>query len=199
MNETDFLAEFGESRSEGAFAEIVRRYTNLVYSVARRRVANDAMAQEVAQIVFIRLAKAELAELRHLALGKQAPEIEGKDLDDHEMRLSDHRGKVVVLVFWGKPYSEASEHQKLAERMVGRPFAVLGVLGDSDLTPARAIIEQAGITWPSFADGRGGPIWRAWNIHSWTSVYVLDAQGVIRHRDLRGTQLERAVEALLRE
>src|SRR6266487_5759063 len=58
MNGTDLLAEFRENRSEIAFGELVRRYTNLVYSVARRRLSNDSLAQEVTQTVFIRLAKA---------------------------------------------------------------------------------------------------------------------------------------------
>src|SRR5204863_4757812 len=49
---------FRASRAETAFRELVRRYTNLVYSVAKRRLSNDSQAQEVAQTVFIRLAKA---------------------------------------------------------------------------------------------------------------------------------------------
>lgn len=58
MNGTDLLAEFRKSRADGAFGELVRRYTNLVFSVAKRRLSNVALAQEVTQTVFIRLAKA---------------------------------------------------------------------------------------------------------------------------------------------
>src|SRR6266704_1044008 len=58
MNGTDLLAEFRESRSEKAFGELVRLYTNRVCSVAKRRLSNVSLAQEVTQIVFIRLAKA---------------------------------------------------------------------------------------------------------------------------------------------
>ena len=58
MNGTDLLAEFRDKGAEAAFSELVRRYTNLVYSVAHRRVSQSALAQEVAQLVFIRLAKA---------------------------------------------------------------------------------------------------------------------------------------------
>lgn len=47
------------------------------------------------------LAKQELFELRHLRIGKAAPEIEGEDLDGKRFKLSDYRGKVVVLDFWG--------------------------------------------------------------------------------------------------
>ena len=42
-----------------------------------------------------------LYELHNLAIGKTAPEIEGTDVDGATFRLSDYRGKVVVLDFWG--------------------------------------------------------------------------------------------------
>lgn len=45
-------------------------------------------------------AKKNLFELRHLAVGKVAPDIDGKDVDDKPMKLSDYRGKVVLLDFW---------------------------------------------------------------------------------------------------
>ncbi len=57
MNGTELLAEFRKNRKEEAFGELVHRYTNLVYSVARRRLANDMLAQEATQAVFIKLAK----------------------------------------------------------------------------------------------------------------------------------------------
>ena len=37
----------------------------------------------------------------NLAVGKPAPEIEGVDVDGKPLKLSDYKGKVVVLVFWG--------------------------------------------------------------------------------------------------
>src|SRR5579864_6300785 len=58
MNATELLAEFRKSRAESAFSELVRRYTNLVYSVARRRLLDTSLVQEAVQTVFIRLAKA---------------------------------------------------------------------------------------------------------------------------------------------
>jgi len=57
MNETELLRAFRKDRSEEAFAELVRRYAALVYSVANRRLANAALAEDVTQIVFIRFAK----------------------------------------------------------------------------------------------------------------------------------------------
>jgi hypothetical protein len=47
-------------------------------------------------------AKAELFEVRHLSVGKEAQEIEGEDQDGKRFKLSDYRGKVVLLDFWNR-------------------------------------------------------------------------------------------------
>ena len=44
----------------------------------------------------------ELFEIRHLNIGKESPEIEGRDQDGKQFKLSDYRGKVVLLYFWSE-------------------------------------------------------------------------------------------------
>jgi hypothetical protein len=46
-------------------------------------------------------AAGDLFELRNLQIGMASPDIEGEDVDGEVFRLSDYRGKVVVLDFWG--------------------------------------------------------------------------------------------------
>jgi hypothetical protein len=46
-------------------------------------------------------AKDTLYEIRTLSLGMKTPEIEGEDLDAKKFKLSDYKGKVVLLDFWG--------------------------------------------------------------------------------------------------
>jgi hypothetical protein len=46
-------------------------------------------------------AKGELNEIRNLRIGKEAPDIAGEDIDGVKFKLSDYRGKVVLLDFWG--------------------------------------------------------------------------------------------------
>lgn len=46
-------------------------------------------------------AEGKLFAAKHLGIGKPAPEILGQDVDGKQMKLSDYRGKVVVIDFWG--------------------------------------------------------------------------------------------------
>ena len=56
MNSAELLTRYSEGGSEEAFGELVRRHADLVFSVAKRRVSSAALAEEAAQIVFMRLA-----------------------------------------------------------------------------------------------------------------------------------------------
>jgi len=60
MNGSDLLTRYRASASDDAFAELVHRYTNLVFSVARRRLDNTTLAEDVTQTVFTRLAQSAL-------------------------------------------------------------------------------------------------------------------------------------------
>src|SRR5262249_44169352 len=47
-------------------------------------------------------AKTELFDLRHLAVGKAAPEVVGQDQDGKKFSLAEYKGKVVFLDFWSQ-------------------------------------------------------------------------------------------------
>src|SRR5882757_6101362 len=72
MQPTDdgaLLRQYAESNSDEAFAALVTRHINLVYSVALRHVGNPHSAEEITQAVFIILAKkaARLREVKTLS------------------------------------------------------------------------------------------------------------------------------------
>jgi hypothetical protein len=52
--------------------------------------------------------------------------------------------------------------------------------------------------WTHWRDGREG-VMREWNVEAIPTIYVLDAHGVIRYRDIRDKELENAVQTLLKE
>jgi hypothetical protein len=73
-------------------------------------------------------------------------------------------------------------HEKaLVESMTGRPFVLIGVNGDNDREKARTVSAKDGVNWRSFWPGgakRGIPL--EWGVSGWPTVYVIDANGVIR-------------------
>ena len=86
------------------------------------------------------------------------------------------------------------------KRLEGKPFALLGVNSDSK-ERARRAMKKENITWRSWWDGGNtdGRIAKAWNVKGWPTIYVLDAKGVIRHRDVRDKELDDAIDTLLKE
>ncbi len=152
------------------------------------------------------LANSGLDELRHLVVGQPAPEVDGRDVADRPMTLSEHRGKVVVLVFWGSwcgaCMAQIPHEKLLAERMKDRPFALLGVNSDESRDTAETVADREGITWRSWFDGGtvGGPIARRWNVPFWPMINIIDHKGVIRAREVVDTTfLDKLVDELVAE
>ena len=91
--------------------------------------------------------------------------------------------------------------RSLVKRLAGKPFALLGVNSDKDREVLKDVMTEKEITWRSWWDGgtTRGPIATRWNIETWPAIYVIDHQGVIRYKNLKGPQLLKAVEQLLSE
>lgn len=146
-------------------------------------------------------AKRDLFELEHLVVGAPAPETTGTDVDHRPMSLSDFRGKVVVLDFWGTwcgpCLGELPQLSALATEF-GDRIAVLGVISDPPDKASQAVFQHK-LRFRNWVDGddRNGPIVTLWNVHSWPKIYVLDQQGVIRYKDLQPSALRDAVWQLL--
>jgi len=151
------------------------------------------------------VAQARLDDWHKLAVGNLAPEIKGVDIHGKPLMLSDYRGKVVAIVFWGTwcgpCMREIPREKALVERMKGRPFAMLGVDTETDADAARKVIESQGITWPNWQDGEPGegPIAKLYHVQGYPTVYVIDADGKIRSRRSHGNELDQLIEKLVTE
>lgn len=152
------------------------------------------------------LAKSDLYELRNLAIGKTAPEIEGEDIDGKKFKLSDYRGKVVLVDFWGHwcgPCRAAYPHNReLIKRLEDKPFVLIGVNSDRDKETIKKAMEKEENSWRYWFDGgsTGGPIAKQYNVQGWPTFYLLDHKGVIRLRSVGApdhAELDKALEELL--
>jgi RNA polymerase sigma factor (sigma-70 family) len=174
------------------------------YGAAREKYADVAVSDTAASDKLGTLAEAGLFRLLNLGIGKVAPDIAGEDLDGKPFKLSDYRGKVVVLIFcgnWCGPCREMNpQKQRLVDRLAGKPFALVEVNSDDDREAVKRTMRKEKLTWRCWFDGgRPGPIAARWHIPGWPAVYVLDAAGVIRYVELRDKPLDDAVDRLVRE
>jgi thiol-disulfide isomerase/thioredoxin len=150
------------------------------------------------------LAESALFEIHNLSIGKVAPELAGVDLEGAQLKLSDYRGKVVVLTFWaswcGPCMGMVPQEHALVKRLEGKPFVLLGFNGDDEKATARQVAHREKMTWRSWWDeGRDSKVVRRWNVIGWPTTYVLDAQGVIKYKNIRGQELDDAVDTLIKE
>jgi len=92
--------------------------------------------------------------------------------------------------------------RSLVKRLANKPFALIGVNSDKDKVALAERRKAENITWRSFWNGpkgTSGPLSAKWNVHSWPTIYVIDAKGVIRYKNVRGEKMDAAVDELLAE
>lgn len=87
----EYLAELLRQDRDKAIKESEAAFEQAVAKHGDVKLGGDTVAKR---------AGAELFEIRNLSVGKQAPDIEGEDQDGRRFKLSDYRGKVVLLDFW---------------------------------------------------------------------------------------------------
>jgi thiol-disulfide isomerase/thioredoxin len=218
--------DYLRAEAERLYEEVIAEYEDVPYITARERLLEamlkkprpqsdgKPLSDEDRHRIEMKLAhrstlgqvaEARLDDWHNLAVGKPAPEIKGVDVHGKSLKLSDYRGKVVALVFWGTwcgpCMQEIPREKALVERMKGRPFAMLGVNTDSNAGAAHKVMEVQGITWPNWHDGEPGegPIAKLYRVRGYPTVYAIDAEGKIRSKNSRGGALDQLVEKLVTE
>lgn len=154
----------------------------------------------------------ELAEAAYvppkvpLILGRKSPNFSFTPYGGGEtLSLWDLRGKVVLLDFWATwcaPCLEELPYVKdVYQRYHDQGFEIVGISLDLDEEALRAFLEDEGITWPQYFDGRGweNEVAKLYRVQAIPATFLLDRDGVIRYRDPRGEELERAVAELISE
>ncbi|MCU0975435.1 MAG: TlpA family protein disulfide reductase [Steroidobacteraceae bacterium] len=131
-----------------------------------------------------------------------APDFALKALDGRNHRLSEHRGEVVALLFWGSwcgaCRNEIERLERLRSTYAAAGLAAYGIVLDEDPAEARSITDALGAGYPQLHD-RGRAVAKVYRPRALPMLLLVDRGGVVRFAygelDARG---ERAMLADLR-
>ena len=149
------------------------------------------------------VAEHALKVLRTLSVGRPAPEFASRDLDGKPAKLSDLKGKVVVLDIWATncgPCRQMIPHEReLVKRLAGKPFVLVSVSADRTRSDLTEFLKDTPMPWTHWYEGADGPNLTAWDVKGFPTIFVIDGKGVIRHRGVRGKDMDAAVDKLVAE
>ncbi len=132
-------------------------------------------------------------------IGGVAPEIKLNGPDGKPVSLHSLRGKVVLIDFWaswcGPCRRENPNVVKMYQKYKDQGFEIFGVSLDNDVNRWKAAIQSDGLSWYHGSDLMG---WKSkpaqmYQVHSIPATFLLDKEGKIIAKGLRGPELEAAV------
>ncbi len=146
--------------------------------------------------------EAQIKQMGSMVVGGEAPNFTQKNPDGEGISLSDFRGKVVLIDFWASWCGPCRQENPNVVRMYNKykdeGFEILGVSLDRDKTRWLGAIEKDGLTWPHVSDLKGwqNAVAQQYGVRSIPHTVLLDAEGNIIARNLRGSALEQKLEEI---
>lgn len=155
--------------------------------------------EEAKQSFYFKTIEEKLTLMENCAVGSKAPEIVGLDSLDNEVKLSDFRGKYVLVDFWSSSCSwcrkETPNFQKTYNAFKDKNFVILGVSSDFKKEAWLEAIHEDKSYWNQIMmrknELRG--IMNSYVIVGIPEILLIDPQGVILAKGLRGEAIYNTV------
>ncbi len=180
------------------------KYFELFVDLDKNLMKKFSSNQNVLQFhEMIKKNKEMMEKKKAVEIGKEAPEINLPDVTGKELALSSFRGKVVLIDFWaswcGPCRKEMPTVVQAYKKYKDKGFEIYGVSLDKASEEWMEAIKQDGITWPQVSDLK---YWeceaaRDYGISGIPFTVLLDKTGKIIAKNLRGAQLDKAIELAL--
>jgi len=167
----------------------------------------DSMAvvfeKNVPESKYVGLLSNKLEALRNLAVGQPAPDISLPTPEGQTVTLSSLKGKYVLVDFWaswcGPCRQENPNVVRMYQKYKDKGFEIYGVSLDESKEKWVTAIAKDKLTWPHVSDLKG---WNSsaalkYNIQAIPQTLLLDKEGKIIAKNLRGKPLEDKIASLL--
>ena len=131
-----------------------------------------------------------------LSVGNKAPDFKTNDVNGKPIKLSDYKGKYVLVDFWASwcapCRAENPNIVKLYKQYHDKGMNVLGVSLDTDKKQWQGAVTSDKLTWAHVSDLQrfDGPTEKLYHIEAIPSNFLIDQQGTIIAKNITGTDLE---------
>jgi peroxiredoxin len=167
-------------------------------------ILNDLPAALQADEMIIQL-KEIVAKSKTTAVGQKFIDVALKTPDGKDIKLSDYagKGKIVLIDFWASwcapCLQDMPEVAELYKQYKNKGFEIVGISLDRDGESWKESIKQLNITWPQMSDLKfwSSEAAKAYAINSIPHTILLDGQGIIIERGLRGESLKEKLAELM--
>jgi thiol-disulfide isomerase/thioredoxin len=138
-----------------------------------------------------------------LVVGAKFPDFNVADLAGQPLSVANNKGRVVLIDFWATwcPPCRAELPNVIAtyQKYHSKGFDIIGVSLDEDKAQLLSFIKDHNMAWPQYYDGKKWDNQLAMNygVEIAPTTYLLDGEGKIIGKDLRGDDLKKAVAAAL--
>lgn len=138
-------------------------------------------------------------------VGKTAPDFSAATPNGKTLSLKQAKGKVTIIDFWaswcGPCRKENPNVVAMYNKLHDKGLNIIGVSLDKDDAKWKAAIEKDNLTWQHISNLQGWdePIAVQYGVTSIPATVILDKNGVIVARNLRGEELKAKIEELLAE
>lgn len=143
-----------------------------------------------------------MAEKRSVKIGDPAPEVVFQTLDGTELRLSDYRGKRVLLFIWASwcgCREQLAAWQNFYLKQQRQTFELIGVALDGQgAKRVEEFVEQARVTFPVVVDSTDC-LWDVLGFDHLPNGYYIDERGVIRYLKVGGFDIRESLNAKILE
>ena len=210
LKEFDALLAEHKGEKTDAVAQILFMKAMLYEQVLKDTAKGDALMaqlkQEFPDSEPVKMMKQQEASKKlkgALAEGAKFPDFTEKDVAGKPLSIANYKGKVVLLDFWatwcGPCVRELPNVIKIYEKYHKQGLEIIGISLDKDQQKLLSFTKEKNMTWPQYFDGLA---WQnklavKYGVESIPATYLLDGQGIIIGKDLRGEELEQAVAKAL--
>ncbi|WP_340113753.1 TlpA disulfide reductase family protein [Maribellus mangrovi] len=181
--------------------QVMKTAASALYSIYPQSEQVQALYNDALQ--FVRQEQSAKMKKFIQEQGQNSPDIVLPDPEGNEISLASLRGKVVLLQFWSA-VDRGSRIQnpvlvELYKKYKNKGFEIYQVSIDQNRAEWVDAIDQDKLTWINVGDMEGSALaTRVYNIQSVPSNYLLDKEGEIVAKNLKGPGLEKAVANLLK-